>query len=141
MTDPNLSRKIECTEGTVEVGAHPLPCTADESVPGALAAAGAQALFTSLYADLRRLARREVRRNAADMSRRPALAFEGAGRFLAYAARAMRGLVIDRVRARHSHKRGGDFVITSFDTHNADQVAQPEFLQSVGEALDELSAF
>ena len=111
-------------------------------------------LFTTLYDDLCRLARREVRRNGAqdivgtgtlvhdawlDISRRPSLAFEEPGRFLAYAARTMRGLVIDRVRARHAQKRGGGLSITSLDTHNADQVAQPELLDSIGEALDELA--
>jgi RNA polymerase sigma factor (TIGR02999 family) len=111
------------------------------------------ALFEALYVDLCRLARREVRRNGArdmmstqtvvheawlDLSRRPSLAFESDGRFLAYAARAMRGLVIDRVRTRHSQKRGGS-LITSLDTHHAEQLAQPEFLQELGDALDDLS--
>lgn len=114
-----------------------------------------EALFTSLYKDLRRLARREVRRNGAhdvlgtgtlvheawiDISKRPALDFDQPGRFLAYAARTMRGLVIDRVRARHAKKRGGEFVITSLDTLNAEQVMQPEALESVAEALEELEA-
>ena len=112
-------------------------------------------LFSALYADLRRLARREVRRNGAhdvlgtgtlvheawlDISRRPDLSFEDRARFLAYAARTMRGLVIDRVRARHAQKRGGGFVITALDTDSADATAQPELLQSIGEALDELAA-
>ena len=111
------------------------------------------ALFEALYVDLCRLARREVRRNGArdkmstqtvvheawlDLSRRSSLAFESDGRFLAYAARAMRGLVIDRVRTRHSQKRGGS-LITSLDTHDAEQLAQPEFLQELGDALDDLS--
>jgi RNA polymerase sigma factor (TIGR02999 family) len=112
-----------------------------------------EALFTSLYKDLRRLARREVRRNGAgdvlgtgtlvheawiDISKRPALDFDEPGRFLAYAARAMRGLVIDRVRSRHAQKRGGKFLITSLDTLNADQVLQPDALDEIGEALEEL---
>src|SRR4051812_1881089 len=90
--------------------------------------ARAAALFTTLYADLCRLARREVRRNGAhdavgtgtvvheawlDMSRRPSLSFDSPGQFLAYAARTMRGLVIDRMRARHAQKRGGGLIITS----------------------------
>jgi RNA polymerase sigma factor (TIGR02999 family) len=117
--------------------------------------ARAAALFTTLYADLCRLARREVRRNGAndvvgtstivheawlDMNRRPSLSFEEPGQFLAYAARTMRGLVIDRVRARHAQKRGGGLIITSLDTHNAEQIEQPELLQSIGDALEELSA-
>jgi len=52
----------------------------------------------------------------------------------------MRGLVIDRVRARHALKRGSGIEITSLDTGNAEQVVQPEFLQKVSDALDDLSA-
>jgi len=114
----------------------------------------ADALFTTLYTDLCRLARREVRRNGAidimststlvheawiDISRRPNLSFETPGRFLSYAARTMRGLVIDRVRAQGSLKRGSGIDITSLNTNNADQVVQPEFLQKVSDALDDLS--
>jgi hypothetical protein len=62
-------------------------------------------LFTSLYNELHRLARREVYRSGPhgllstttllheaylDISRRDALAFADAGQFLAYAARAVR---------------------------------------------------
>lgn len=112
------------------------------------------ALFEALYEDLCRLARREVRRNGArdmlsthtvvheawlDISGRSSLAFESDGRFLAYASRTMRGLVIDRLRNRQSQKRGGKFVITALDTQHADQIAQPEFLQDIGDALDELA--
>ena len=70
---------------------------------------------------------------------RDALSFEDPARFLAYAARAMRGLVIDRVRARHAQKRGGGVVITSLDTEHAEQIANPEALQDIGDALDELA--
>jgi RNA polymerase sigma factor (TIGR02999 family) len=127
------------------------------SVPPPMPDAGErmQALFTSLYKDLRRLAHREVRRSGAhdmlgtgtlvhevwlDISQRPMLDLAEPGRFLAYAARTMRGLVIDRVRARHAQKRGGGVVITSLDTNNADQVTQPESLEAIGEALEELEA-
>lgn len=114
----------------------------------------ADALFTNLYADLCRLARREVRRNGMqgdmgtgtlvhevwlNLSGRPALAFESRGSFLAYASRTMRGLVIDRVRAGAAQKRGGHLLITALDTHNAENISQPESLEQVGEALDELS--
>jgi RNA polymerase sigma factor (TIGR02999 family) len=112
-------------------------------------------LFTALYEELRRLARREVRRGGAadyvstgtlvheawlQIRARESLSFEDPARFLAYAARAMRGLVIDRVRARHAQKRGGGFVITSLDTEHAEQIANPEALQEIGAALDELAA-
>lgn len=117
--------------------------------------AATAALFSSLYGELTRLARREVHRNGArdyvstgtlvheawiDISGRPNLSFDAPGRFLAYAARMMRGLVIDRVRAHHAHKRGGGLVITALDTQTAEQVAAPESLDRMAEALDELAA-
>jgi len=120
------------------------------------AAAGesADALFTTLYDELRRLARRVLWRNGVrdvlgtttlvhevwlDINGRPRLAFEDQGRFLAYATRTMRGLVIDRVRARRAQKRGGTLIITSLDTQTAEQVTEPEHLQRISDALDELA--
>lgn len=111
------------------------------------------ALFTTLYDDLCRLARREVRRNGAqgmlgtgtlvheawlDLHRRPSLAFDEPGRFLAYAARTVRGLVIDRMRARQAQKRGGG-LLTALDTQDAEQIADPELPPGIGEVLDELA--
>jgi RNA polymerase sigma factor (TIGR02999 family) len=111
-------------------------------------------LFTTLYQQLRRMARREAARlgpNAPlgattllheawlQMSQRNALAFSTEGQFMAYAARAMRGLVIDRVRERQAEKRGGGLDITSLDTDLAEQCAQPEMLSDIGAALDELA--
>jgi RNA polymerase sigma factor (TIGR02999 family) len=127
--------------------------------PSAADDAGTSALFTSLYADLRRLARREVRRNGAqgllgtstivheawlEISQRPSLDFEEPGRFLAYASRTMRGLVIDRVRARHAQKRGGGLIITSLDTQSYEQIAQQtgipiDQLEGIAEALEDLA--
>ena len=111
-------------------------------------------LFTTLYQQLRRMARREAGRlgpNAPlgattllheawlEMSQRDALAFPSEGHFMAYAARAMRGLVIDRVRERQAQKRGGGLDITSLDTELAEQCAQPELLVDIGAALDDLA--
>jgi RNA polymerase sigma factor (TIGR02999 family) len=75
-----------------------------------------------------------------DISQRPALEFEERGRFLAYASRTMRGLVIDRIRARQAQKRGGGLDITSLDTHSAEQLLQPETLPGLSEAMDEMAA-
>jgi RNA polymerase sigma factor (TIGR02999 family) len=120
-------------------------------------AAARSELFSSLYSELHRMARREAGRygpNVADVligpttllheaymeiSQRDALAFPNQGHFMAYAARAMRGLVIDRVRARNAQKRGGGLDITALDTEVADQIEQPELLTHVSEALDELA--
>jgi RNA polymerase sigma factor (TIGR02999 family) len=135
----------------------PPTATLHRTAPAASIPAGADAsaLFTSLYGELCRMARREVHRNGArdymstgtlvheawiDMSGRQALSFDEPGRFLAYAARTMRGLVIDRVRAHHAQKRGGGCVITALDTQTAEQVAEPDTLERIGQALEELAA-
>ena len=122
--------------------------------PGAPPDLPVEALFSSLYAELCRLARREVRRNGAPgfvstqtvvheawfrIGRQTSLAFSSNGRFLAYAARVMRGLVVDRVRSQYSQKRGGEYFITSLGTDNADQIAQPEYLEELSDTLDELA--
>jgi RNA polymerase sigma factor (TIGR02999 family) len=87
-------------------------------------------LFTLLYEELRRMAQRELRRGSAttlspttllhetflNISQRETLAFAHAGQFMSYAARAMRGLIIDHVRRRQTTKRGGQLQITSLPT-------------------------
>src|SRR5205085_3941949 len=73
------------------------------------------------------------------MSQRERLTFDDREQFLSYAARTMRGLVVDRVRARLTQKRGGGLDITSLDDHADDELAQPEPLEDIGDALDELA--
>jgi len=117
-------------------------------------ALAAQQLFAALYEQLRRLARRELAKWGPqsalgattllheaylDISQRDALAFPTQAHFLAYAARAMRGLLIDRVRELQAQKRGGGLHITSLDTECAELCPQPELLSAIGEALDELA--
>ena len=58
---------------------------------------------------------------------------------MAYAARVMRGLIIDDVRRRRSEKRGGLFEITSLGLDHADSVIDPSSLILIGDALDELA--
>ena len=111
-------------------------------------------LFGSLYDELRRLARREAARYGADavssattllheaymdMAASSSLVFADRGQFLAYAAKAMRTLAIDRARGRAAQKRGGGFHITSLDTETAESIAEPTALEEVGAALDELA--
>jgi RNA polymerase sigma factor (TIGR02999 family) len=73
------------------------------------------------------------------MSDRDDVAFPDRPRFMAYAARVMRGLIIDHVRRRHARKRGGHFEITALQTDVADQLANEEELQRISDALDELA--
>jgi RNA polymerase sigma factor (TIGR02999 family) len=74
-----------------------------------------------------------------NMSERDAIAFPDRARFMAYAARAMRGLIIDHARSRHAQKRGGQFEMTTLDTNISDEVADAIDLPLVGDALDELA--
>ena len=125
----------------------------DLPAPAGARGSSANSLFTALYDELRRLARRELWRNGVrdlvgsttlvhevwlDISARDALSFEDESRFLAYATRTMRGLVIDRVRARLAQKRGGAVLMTTLDTDIAEQISAPEHLQRISDALDEL---
>jgi RNA polymerase sigma factor (TIGR02999 family) len=111
-------------------------------------------LFSTLYTELHRLARRELHRRGSfgslgvttllheaylSISGAKGAVFVDRGRFMAYAARVMRGLIIDDVRRRRSEKRGGLFRLTSLDTDHADSVTNPQALTRIGEVLDELA--
>jgi len=116
-------------------------------------AASREELFTVLYRELHRLAQRELRGRAfltmspttllhetyLNLSGRTGSVFPDRARFLAYAARAMRGLLIDYVRSRQAQKRGGAFQITSLPTELPAGGAA-EDLEGIGEALEALGA-
>jgi RNA polymerase sigma factor (TIGR02999 family) len=118
-------------------------------------AAARDALFTALYDELHRIAQSHIRRNAGgltispttllheaylDMAGRSAVAFPDRSRFLAYASRAMRGLVIDYVRHRRALKRGGDLTFTSLDDQDPAPDDAALELERLGDALEELAA-
>lgn len=111
-------------------------------------------LFATMYEELHRLAKREVRRQGPDdllgattllhevylaFGQRDPAAFPDKPRFLAYAARAMRGVVIDRVRARNAAKRGGGVHVATLDVEFAEQASNDEELVEVHEALELLA--
>lgn len=110
-------------------------------------------LFASLYGELRRLAARELRRRGGvslsattllheayfKIQQRDDLAFPDQARFLAYAARAMRTLVIDYVRKRDARKRGAGFEITSLTSSLHEQVVDCSELERLGDAIDMLA--
>jgi RNA polymerase sigma factor (TIGR02999 family) len=113
--------------------------------------AAADALFTALYNELHRLARRELVKHDAGlgvttllheaylaMADRNGAAFPDRARFMAYAARVMRGLIIDDARSRHAQKRGGEFHMTTLQT-GLDVGADPQELSRLSDALDDLA--
>jgi RNA polymerase sigma factor (TIGR02999 family) len=117
-------------------------------------AAARSVLFATLYDELHRLARREVYRSGSgatlgattllheayvSLAGADGAAFPDKARFMAYAARAMRSLVIDHVRRRQADKRGGGLHFTELDTTIAEQVADAAPLQSISDALDALA--
>ena len=112
------------------------------------------ALFSTLYSELHRLAKRELARRWApgnlsvttllheaylDMAARDGASFPDRARFMGYAARAMRGLIIDHARSRHARKRGGEFEITSLETDGVESPADAKELSMISDALDELA--
>lgn len=115
-------------------------------------AASAEALFTTLYRELHRVARRQLRAGSAgvtlgattllhecylDMAGRAAT-FPDQARFIAYAAHAMRGLIVDYIRERRALKRGGEFHLTALDTLVAESIPEGDETVRLSEALDRL---
>jgi RNA polymerase sigma factor (TIGR02999 family) len=110
-------------------------------------------LFGVLYADLRRLADRELRRCPAagvspttlvheaylNIVGREDVSFSDPARCLGYVARAMRGLLIDFVRRHQAIKRGAGFQLVELNTRIAESVGEDGSLTRLSEALDELA--
>jgi len=117
-------------------------------------AASGSALFAALYTELHRVAVRELNRHGwgvsigatsllheayLDLSRRDGTAFPDRNRFMAYAARVMRGLIVEFARSRRAQKRGGLFELTTVSA-DALAVAEPaDDLGRVSDAIDDLS--
>jgi len=112
-------------------------------------------LFQVFYTELHRLARKELARQGSSqplgvttllheaylaVSGREGLSFPDRGRFMSYAAHAMRGLIVDYARQRQAQKRGGLFEITSLGTTCGAQSADPGPLEHIADALEELAA-
>lgn len=110
-------------------------------------------LFAALYAELHRLAERQLRRSGGVMISPTTLLHEsylrfsegGARfpdkeRFIGYASRVMRGLLIDLLRERLALKRGGGFHITQLNTEIAESHADAAEAARLSDALDELAA-
>ena len=114
----------------------------------------ADLLFAILYEELHRLAEHHLRRAGSGVTLGPTtllheaylnvagrgeVAFPDRSRFLAYASRAMRGLLIDYARRRRAYKRGRQFEITLADDEPGEGARSVEDLDRLGDALNELS--
>jgi RNA polymerase sigma factor (TIGR02999 family) len=116
----------------------------------------AAALFGALYRELHTIAERQLHSGGSELTLgtttllheaylnvvdREGIQFATRGQFLAYAARAMRGLMIDYVRQRKAKKRGGEFQITSsaIELVPLGNGTSAEELTQLGQALDTLA--
>jgi RNA polymerase sigma factor (TIGR02999 family) len=73
------------------------------------------------------------------MASRDGPAFPDQARFMGYAARVMRGLIIDHARKRQAQKRGRGFEITSLVTDIEEKPIDHRQLAQISDALDELA--
>jgi RNA polymerase sigma factor (TIGR02999 family) len=114
-------------------------------------------LFVALYHELHRLADAQLRRGGRDLtlspttllheawldiSARDALRFPDRARFLGYAARAMRRIVIDYARHSHAQKRGGGAIRVTIPSDlpaGISHGASAEELSRLSDAMDELA--
>jgi RNA polymerase sigma factor (TIGR02999 family) len=117
-------------------------------------AGAADELFTLLYRELHALAERHLSHQGAgftlgattllheaylNIASRDQLHFPDRARFLGYASRAMRGLIVDYARHRQAKKRGGEFHITRTSGFEvADARSGSADLDELSEALDQL---
>jgi|JI7StandDraft_1071085.scaffolds.fasta_scaffold182346_2 RNA polymerase sigma factor (TIGR02999 family) len=121
--------------------------------------ASADRAYTLMYADLQRLARSRLRHGSpltlldtAGLVHESYLRLQGQAlepgqpgftdhhRFMAYAAKVMRSVVVDAVRARGAERRGGDLEQVTLDTALIGSLAaHDDEVLHVHEALDSLA--
>jgi len=119
-------------------------------------AAALQALFTSLYDELKRLAHHQLAQHVGatinttglvhetylKLTRPQSLHLNDRGHFYTTAARAMRQIVIDHARRRFAEKRGGTSAqMTTLDDDAAADALDPEQLIHLDGALNRLHQF
>ena len=129
--------------------------TLPEAVASLIAAAdggdgeAAGQLFTTLYRELHRVAAHQLRIGAPnstlgattllhecylDLSGSAAI-FPDRARFIAYASRAMRGLIVDHIRERRALKRGGEFHLTTLNTQTEEPIPVMDEITRLNDAL------
>jgi RNA polymerase sigma factor (TIGR02999 family) len=76
-----------------------------------------------------------------DIAQRDGMDFPDRARFLTYAARVMRGVIIDGLRRRQAWKNGGGFEMTTIDGKDMGlPSSDADEIERLGQALDELAA-
>lgn len=113
-----------------------------------------EALFSALYSELHRMARRQLARGGGgvslsvttllheaylDMASRSDVHFPDEARFMGYAARVMGNLIINYARDRQAQRRGGLFVVTSLENEGLEEPVDERQLSDIGEALERLA--
>ena len=115
--------------------------------------AAANELFATLYRELHAIAERQLRQSGPDLTlgtttllheayldiaAREGLQFVDRAHFLAYASRAMRGLMIDYARRRRTKKRGREFQIIPLQEQlgSGDDAPMTEPLEQLADALE-----
>jgi RNA polymerase sigma factor (TIGR02999 family) len=115
---------------------------------------GADRMFAVLYEDLHRIAERELRRNSGATLSPTTLLHEtflngsvrefaelaDRRRFMGYASRAMRGLIIDYLRRSNAQKRGGEFEFIPLPEELHQSVPGDIGIDRLREALDALAS-
>ena len=111
-------------------------------------------LFSLLYAELRRVAHRQLLSQQRDatlnttaliheaylrMVDQNQVDWEDRAHFFGYAARTMRAIIVDYARRRGARKRGGGLTRLSFDDSDLPVEAQAEMIVAVDEALTQLA--
>lgn len=115
--------------------------------------AAVDALFAVLYRELHLLAERQLHHGSSGLTLGTTTLLHEAylrlvgseaefvdrAHFLGYAARAMRGLVIDYVRRRQAKKRGGEFQLSPVSDDLDAAAPEEHSLSELGAALDNLA--
>jgi RNA polymerase sigma factor (TIGR02999 family) len=148
--------KLKPTQGDSPAGACRVGSTISSLIDAAENGdnAAADTLFSTLYSELHRLAKRELARWGTpaslsvttllheaylDIAAREGQSFPDRARFMGYATRVMRGLIIDHARSRNAIKRGGQFEITSLKTDSGENLVDAKELSAISDALDQLA--
>jgi len=116
--------------------------------------AATDALFSTLYAELHQMAKRERSRRwnpenlgattllheaYLDIAKRDGYSFPDRARFMGYMARVIRGLIIDHTRRNRSLKRGAEFAITAQSVETIGRPDEARELSMISDVLDQLA--